>query len=370
MIGSPDTPPRVRHGGWLVLWIAMTSCNYPALPALVSDTGDAGDGGADAVSCDDLAPAADGSGVLELATPSCAGLAATCGPSATSSCCQAARVPGGTFCRDYDRAMDGQHKSMMFPATVSAFVLDRYEVTVGRFRKFVTAGAGTQATSPADAAGAHPRMTRSGWDSSWNPMLPVNTAALMADVKCEATYQTWTDASGPNENKPMNCVQWYLAMAFCIWDGGYLPTEAEWNFAASGGSEHRSYPWSSPPGSTIIDCGHANYQLSDNPVLYCTNGVTGSANRVGTESPLGDGKWTHSDLAGNVYEWVLDWYAGYSMPCVDCANLDMPPPEERVLRGGGFFNSPGMLLRSDARATHRAPRVRGTSYGFRCARPE
>jgi formylglycine-generating enzyme required for sulfatase activity len=57
--------------------------------------------------------------------------------------------------------------------------------------------------------------------------LVANTAALVTAVKCSSTYQPWTDAPGANENKPMSCVTWYEAMAFCIWDGGYLPTVNE-----------------------------------------------------------------------------------------------------------------------------------------------
>jgi len=59
---------------------------------------------------------------------SCSGLAATCGPSGNASCCSSSVVPGGTFSRSNDAT---------YPATVSDFVLDTYEITVGRFRKFV-----------------------------------------------------------------------------------------------------------------------------------------------------------------------------------------------------------------------------------------
>jgi hypothetical protein len=74
--------------------------------------------------------------------------------------------------------------------------------------------------------------------------LAANRAALISTVKCnsDSRYQTWTDAAGANENKPMNCVTWHEAMAFCIWDGGYLPTELEWNYAASGGQREARVP--------------------------------------------------------------------------------------------------------------------------------
>ncbi len=49
--------------------------------------------------------------------------------------------------------------------------------------------------------------------------------------------------AGSNENQPINCVTWYEAFAFCISDGGYLPTAAEWNYAAAGGSDQRAYPF-------------------------------------------------------------------------------------------------------------------------------
>jgi formylglycine-generating enzyme required for sulfatase activity len=276
-------------------------------------------------------------------------------------------VPGGRFYRGCDRAPDDTYKDMTHPAILSPFALDRYEVTVGRFRAFVGSGQGTLAKRPADAAGTRPGLPNSGWDSRWDASLSSSTAELVASIKCDAKYQTWTDAPGPNENKPIGCVTWYEAMAFCIWDGGYLPTEAEWNFAAGGGSEHRAYPWSRPADATIVDCGHANYQISTAPVAYCVNGTVGGASRVGAESPAGDGKWGHSDLTGNVWEWTLDWYAAaYPDSCMDCASLT-PSGKGRVLRGGSFFNDDLAMLRADYRL-ERPPSVRAANYGVRCAR--
>jgi sulfatase modifying factor 1 len=248
---------------------------------------------------------------------------------------------------------------MGYPATVSSFVLDTYEVTVGRFRAFVNAGQGTQASPPAAGAGVHPRLAGSGWDSAWNTSLVADTAALRAAISCG----WWTNTAGANENKPMSCVSWYEAMAFCIWDGGYLPTEAEWNYAASGGSQQRVYPWSNPANSTSVDCTYANYKL-DNPLgTYCV-GTTGALNRVGSESPKGDGLWGHSDLGGNVWEWTLDYHAtAYPVPCNDCANLAIS--SNRVARGGCAFDSAFYLpaaYRLNVAPTRQGP------IGLRCAR--
>ena len=137
--------------------------------------------------------------------PSCKGLAATCGPSGDDDCCKSLLVPGGTFYRSYN-GVDYVDKS--YPATVSDFYLDKYEVTVGRFRRFVNAGMGTQKSVPAEGAGAHPRIAGSGWSSTWNTNLAADTDALRTDQKCFASYQSWTDAPGSNESKPVNCLSW------------------------------------------------------------------------------------------------------------------------------------------------------------------
>lgn len=331
MIGS-------RRGFGLVLWISISSCSYPELSRLATDAA-----GIDAVSSD--AP-----------QMSCAGLASTCGANTSTSCCRVELVSGSTgsdvFFRSYDEATD-DYNDRVYSATVSSFGLDVFEVTVGRFRAFVEAGRGTALSPPDVRAGEHPMLANSGWDSSWNSALVTDAAALATAVKCDAIDQTWTDAPGANENKPINCVTWYEAMAFCIWDGGYLPTEAEWNYAASGGAKHRAYPWSNPSSNTNVDCTRAN--------LYsCANG----ADRVGLR-PLGDGLWHHSDLAGNVWEWTLDWFGvSYPFPCENCANLS--ESSERVHRGGSFVTGPTSLRVADR--FHFPPASRDKALGFRCAR--
>jgi formylglycine-generating enzyme required for sulfatase activity len=166
---------------------------------------------------------------------------------------------------------------------------------------------------------------------------------------------------------PINTLDWYDAYAFCIWDGGFLPSEAEWNYAAAGGSEQRTYPWSSPPSSQVIDCSHANYfGLADGTVACYPSGLP---QPVGSESPIGDGKWGQADLAGNVLEFVLDRYAPYGVTCTDCADLDAATDAaniEHVLRGGaGIDNALGVL----AAVRYVADRgVNQGTTGARCAR--
>lgn len=296
---------------------------------------------------------------------SCAGLPSTCGPTATSPCCGNELVPGGTFYRSYDVGTDGAYSSMANPATVSDFRLDVYEVTVGRFRQFVEAGMGVQASPPPTGAGARTlngSPGQGGWDPAWNTSLAPDSAALVAAVRCGFPGRTWTDAPAASDVLPINCVTWFEAFAFCAWDGGFLPTEAEWNYAAAGGSEQRAYAWSSPPSTLAIDCSYANHREAAAP---CVNPPDGTPNRVGSASPKGDGRWGHADLGGNTWEWTLDGYTtgSYPDPCVDCANLNITTA--RAFRGCDYACD-AMSLRPAYR-NGSFPGFRG-SVGIRCAR--
>ncbi|WP_437791365.1 formylglycine-generating enzyme family protein [Sorangium sp. So ce693] len=282
--------------------------------------------------------------------PSCGGLPETCGPEGNERCCATMAVPGGTF----DRGND-----ITFPATVSGFELDRFEVTVGRFRRFVDA---YPESRPTAGAGAHPEIVGSGWNSAWDEAnLPRDPAVFRSAIRCTSSYSTWTDAPDANERLPMNCITWYVAFAFCAWDGGRLPTEAEWNYAAAGGSEQRVYPWSAPPSSTTLDVDHAAHDcLPGGPTLCMYTHMK----TVGSKSPLGDGRWGHADLAGNMSEWTLDSYLGYPTPCTDCAQL--AAHGQRIIRGGGW-NDESSRLTTSSRG-HYPANDNGRAIGFRCVR--
>lgn len=325
--------------------VGLVACSYPPL----AEPGDA--------QSSDVAPPPQ--------FLSCVGLATMCGASGNDSCCDSPEVVGGSYDRSYDSANDANSGDTSFPATVSNFRLDKYEVTVGRFRAFVNAGMGTQSSPPMAMAGAHANIAGSGWDTSWSASLPADKDALIAAVKmCDSTYQTWTDTPAANEHRPMDCITWYEAMAFCVWDGGYLATEAEWNYAAAGGDKQRAYPWSNLAGSLTIDDSHASYYDGVNCVGDGMPGCAGTdVVAVGTKS-AGDGLWHQSDLAGNVWEWTLDLYASYANPCTDCANLTVG--SDRVIRGGGLSNG-ASDLRTGVRHNF-TPSYRYYSVGVRCAR--
>jgi formylglycine-generating enzyme required for sulfatase activity len=241
---------------------------------------------------------------------------------------------------------------------VSSFSLDTFEVTVKRFRNFVDA---YPTSIPGAAAGRNRHNGKDpGWNTDWNALLPQGQEALrlyLSNQSCPGS--TFTAAAPVNDFVAMNCVSWYLAYAFCAWDGGRLPTEAEWNYAAAAGDENRYYPWSVPPTSTTIQPDQATYRSG-------VNNPTGPA-IVGTAS-AGVARWGQFDLAGNVAEWVLDaWADPYAetAQCNDCANMNWGT-NLRVLRGGSYASSAQLVrvgFRSNAAADDHF-----VAYGFRCAR--
>lgn len=306
------------------------------------------------VNTDPNNPGTDGGTPTGPNKPNCADLTAKC---AGESCCTALNVPGGSFNRLNDAA---------FPATVSDFRLDKYEVTVGRFRAFVNAGKGMKTSAPAEGAGAHPKIPGSGWKAAYTAMLTDN---LSDAVKCDpALYNAYTDAPGANDTLPMNCVTWAESQAFCIWDGGRLPTETEWNYAAAGGIEQRLYPW----GTTSMDntrgawgCQSGDSIAEPGAPLCKFSDYTA----VGTHA-AGAGKWGHQDMAGGVWERVLDSFNEPfpTTPCNDCAET-ATVPAGTVIRGGGLNWAESYLRTSDRSLVNsETHETRTNTVGFRCAR--
>lgn len=277
-----------------------------------------------------------------------------------NSCCRRFAVPAGSFSMGTNTDPEAvSDEKPPHATTLKAFELDEFEVTVGRMRSFVEIYDGTL---PKTGAGAHPANSSSGWQIAFAASMPSSRAELEEQLNCDpGSYQAWTTQAGVRENFPINCVSWYVALAFCIWDGGRLPTEAEWEMASAGGSEERLYPW----GATTPD-------LAVHAVANCRgDGTTGCLPAdllaVGSRAQ-GKGKWNHQDLAGSLWEWTLDHYdpTYYQSvgTCTDCMDLSATTP--RAIRGGNF-TSTVKTLRATGRAS-KAPITSDPYTGFRCAR--
>ncbi|MGA2448948.1 MAG: SUMF1/EgtB/PvdO family nonheme iron enzyme [Polyangiaceae bacterium] len=322
----------------------------------------------------------------DAAPPSCQA-GPQCGECVSESCCTSLTVPGGTFYRTFTNDGGGPTDEAD-PATVSTFRLDKYLVTVGRFRQFVAAWDGGAGWVPEAGAGKHTHLnggnglaaTGGGYEPGWVPADDSNVTAnitptdgglglacgvndyeFLPQLAPNSVYDTWTPDPGTQETLPITCANWYSAYAFCIWDGGFLPSEAEWKFAAVGGSEELEYPWgSSDPGT---DSQYAIYGC------YYPNG-SGSCSGVGNIAPvgtalLGAGRWGHLDVAGSLFEWNLDGYAAaYVSPCVDCAYLTTATL--RVNQGGNF-DAPAVYFPPKRHEDNPAD-SNAYAYGIRCAR--
>jgi formylglycine-generating enzyme required for sulfatase activity len=286
---------------------------------------------------------------------SCASLSPTCGPNHDEDCCTTIPLEGGA----YPRYGHDLTKYEAYQATVSAFALDKFEVTVARFRAFVE----STSRDPSACSGQNPNNPDDlGWDPSWSALLLDSGAAYGEALTCP-NFGTWTDQSGPNDNRPINCITWYEAQAFCIWDHGRLPTLAEWNYAAAGGADERLYPW----GSDLPDASYADFSCDYPPGFQCYD--INTIARVGS-FPDGGAKWGQQDMAGNLTEWVqdgLDPTLNQGAGCTNCAYLGSP--DFRILRGGSWQTFDTDLRSVEVRGVDLAATAkRDDTIGFRCAR--
>jgi formylglycine-generating enzyme required for sulfatase activity len=207
-----------------------------------------------------------------------------------------AYIPAGTF-------IMGDSYLIRHAVTLSAYCMDMTEVTVAAYRACTATGCTTPGTG---------------------------------------TFFNWgvTD----RDNHPINGVDWSQSRAYCQWRGGDLPTEAQWEYAARG-TDARTYPWgNAAPASQL-----------------CWNRYPGPGSTYPVQSyPGGNSPFGLFDMAGNVWEWTLDFYANYT----DEAAIDPIGPTSgtnRVCRGGSGFDSSATFVRA-------AFRGRDSSLGFRCSR--
>jgi sulfatase modifying factor 1 len=296
------------------------------------------------------------------------------------SCCTSGEVEGGTYYRTYTPG--AQPSDEHDPATVSRFRLDAFLVTVGRFRQFAKAWSDA-GYLPDAGSGRHTHLnggkglsnsgTPGTYESGWIASDDTNLSPTSQSLGSCNPYSTWTDSPRDQETLPITCVNWWEAYAFCIWDGGFLPSEAEWEYAAAGGSEQREYAWgTTDPG------------MSNDYEVYGCNYPSGSDGCMGVENiapvgtaAMGAGLWGQLDMAGEVWEWNLDWgidsgneALDYVSPCTDCAyvaSASISGASERVDRGGDFGLDPSTPVSPPGRDST-SPGTRAGNMGFRCAR--
>ncbi len=183
-------------------------------------------------------------------------------------------------------------------------------------------------------------------DSFWIDQTEVTQGMYF---KCSAAECVRPLCPGGNANDPMINVTWNNAQAYCAWAGRRLPSEAEWEKAARG-PNGLIYPW----GDTAPDDTTANF--SRNVDWFSEAG----------SYPVDTSPYGALDMAGNVREWVNDWYGEYLQ---NSPRSNPPGPEtgdSRVLRGGAWdYND--VALRTTYRFYGEPSHVRGLDTGFRCA---
>ena len=254
-------------------------------------------------------------------------------------------VPAGEF---WMGAPDGEGYPDEHPrhrVYVSAFHIDRHEVTVGQYEKCVGAG---RCSSPRSAAARGVLGWRVGVGCNWgNP-------ARGADY-------------------PVNCVDWDQAADYCRWAGKRLPTEAEWEKAARGGTDTRygfgddesalqEYAWYRD--NSVRDVGHARHIAARYlHVGKYVHDFGGLSHPVGEKKPnlLGI-----DDMHGNVWEWVSDWYGEAYYRSSPEGNPRGPSGgKARVVRGGAWSHAAASCR--SARRWKMSPDIWYDIIGFRCA---
>lgn len=181
---------------------------------------------------------------------------------------------------------------------------------------------------------------------------PMSTANMQFDTECNVGQKG-------REEHPANCVGFEAAEAFCAWAEKRLPTEAEWEKAARGTDAIR-YPWGNGPAPTS-PCMHAHNGLGEPGCGLESTQVRGSY-------PAGSSPYGAHDMAGNVWEWVSDYYAA----TYDGAALRNPTGPaagtQHVLRGGGWYQDSATEFTTSRRHSTDLD-LSDAFIGFRCVRP-
>ncbi len=235
------------------------------------------------------------------------------------------RIPGATYTQGSPHEPDAPARNV----TLSTFEIMRHEVTIAEYESFVATGPGPAATSGESAA---------WWAKHPDGAGPEHRAA------------------GRSDTHPVVAITWHEAAAYCGAQGGRLPTEAEWEYAACG-AEPRTYPWG---------------DVEAVPARWYAGGKFGTIQAVETapvddEDPACASPFGLTHAAGNVWEWTADVYHRDAWTSAAATNPTGPPTGPwRVLRGGSWMNLP-----SYATCHHREPaRPDRVAYtvGIRCAR--
>ena len=296
-------------------------------------------------------------------------------------------IPGGAFLMGSEQFYPEERP--IHPVSVDGFWMDRFEVTIADFRRFVQAtGYVTVAERPSNARdypGVDPALLVPGSLVFQKAAGPVR----LDDYRNWWRWvpgASWTRPEGPGSNlqgrarHPITQVTAEDAEAFARWAGKTLPTEAEWEFAARGGLEGATFPWGNefaPKNRMMANTWQGEFPWQN----LRTDGFEGTS-PVGTFPPNGYGLF---DMAGNVWEWTSDFYATAhpdeaARPCCAPHNPRVESPEQsfdvgqpgqtiprRVTKGGSHLCAPNYCLRY--RPAARQPQMieSSTSHiGFRC----
>jgi formylglycine-generating enzyme required for sulfatase activity len=238
-------------------------------------------------------------------------------------------VPAGIFMMG---SLGGQeNESPVHEVNLSSFEISKHEITNHQFRTFVKASK-YKTTAETDLS-----------QQTWN------SYAIAGRARYPVVYITYTDA-----------------MAYCKWlsektkQTYRLPTEAEWEYAARGGTKNQIYPWGDK-----IEVSQANYASDDSRKAY-GEPILDYLKPVGSYAPNGFGLF---DVIGNVAEWCLDGFKADFYKESPKENPICPDQgSARVVRGGGWMNTPSFFSVS-FRKNHPGA-YKSSSLGFRVVRVE
>ncbi|PAK55814.1 formylglycine-generating enzyme family protein [Paenibacillus sp. 7541] len=244
-------------------------------------------------------------------------------------------IPGGTFMMGTDSqegfASDGEGPARR--VTVDGFEISPYAVTNAEFQRFV------------EATGYVTEAETFGWSFVFEMFVSEQTKAKVVQVPQDTPWWLvvegayWAAPEGVDSNiearmdHPVVHISWNDAMAYCRWAGVRLPTEAEWEYAARGGLEGRTYPWGDllkQDGKFQCNIWQGKFPVKNN----ASDGYVGTA-PVDAYSPNGYGLY---NLSGNVWEWCSDWFSPTYHRQTSAVNPHFSEATgRRSMRGGSYL---------------------------------